>query len=203
MIIVYGQASSPYCQKVTLMLDTLGLAYAFRTPAIGGGDAVSTELLALNPNGTVPVLQDQDNGIAVFESSAILLYLAEKTGRLLPSELRPRAEVYQWLAFEAATMGAVAAESFHYLCVAPEEVPYAQARNKARFLRCAAILEKQLDGRDHLCGSLSIADMAIYPWINLLEDFTSAPLEDYPHLNNWLARVRQPASQMSPEMEIA
>lgn len=203
MIIVYGQASSPYCQKVTLMLDTLGLAYAFRTPAIGGGDAVSTELLALNPNGTVPVLQDQDNGIAVFESAAILLYLAEKTGRLLPRELRPRAEVYQWLVFEAATMGAVAAELFHYLCVAPEEVPYAQVRNKARFLRCAAILEKQLDGREYLCGSLSIADMAIYPWINLLEDFTSAPLADYPHLNHWLARVRQPASQMSPEMAMA
>lgn len=203
MIIVYGQASSPYCQKVTLMLDTLGLPYGFRIPATGGGDAVSAELLALNPNGTVPVLLDQDNGITVFESAAILLYLAEKTNKLLPTELRPRAEVYQWLVFEAATMGAVAAELYHYLCVAPEDVPYAQARNKSRFLRCAAILEKQLDGRDYLCGRLSIADMAIYPWVNLLEDFTSTPLAGYPHLNDWLTRIHQRASQTSSEMEIA
>jgi GST-like protein len=198
MMIVYGQASSPYCQKVTMMLDTIALPYGFRTPAAGGGDAVSAELLALNPNGTVPVLLDQDNGITVFESAAILLYLAEKTGTLLPTEPRPRAEVYQWLLFEAATLGAVAGELYHYLCVAPEDVPYARARNQRRFLRCAAILEKQLDGRDFLCGTLSIVDMAIYPWVNLLEDFTSTPLSGFPHLNGWLTRIRQRAAQTPP-----
>ena len=203
MIIIYGQASSPYCQKVTLMLDAIALPYVFRTPAPGGGDAVSAELLALNPNGTVPVMLDQDNGIAVFESAAILLYLAEKTGQLLPAELRGRVEVYQWLMFEAATMGAVAGELYHYLCVAPEDVPYAQARNQSRFLRCAAILEKQLDGRDYLCGALSIADMAIYPWVNLLEDFTSTPLSGYPHLDGWLTRIRQYASQIALRTETA
>ena len=197
MITVYGQASSPYCQKVTMMLDAVALPYVFRTPAPGGGDAVSAELLALNPNGTVPVLLDQDNGIAVFESAAILLYLAEKTGRLLPVEPRPRAEVYQWLMFEAATMGAIAAELYHYLCVAPEAVPYAQARNQSRFLRCAGILEQRLEGRDYLCGAPSIADMAIYPWVTLLEDFTSTPLDTYPRLSGWLTRMRQPALQLA------
>jgi GSH-dependent disulfide-bond oxidoreductase len=198
MIVVYGKASSPYCQKVTMMLDAIALPYAFRTPAIGGGDAVSAELLALNPNATVPVMLDQDNGIAVFESAAILLYLAEKTGRLLPAELPRRAEVYQWLMFEAATMGAVAGELHHYICVAQEDVPYAQARNQSRFLRCAAILEKQLDGRDYLCGTLSIADMAIYPWVSLLEDFTSTPLSTYPHLSGWLTRMHQGTPQTPP-----
>lgn len=198
MIIIYGQPSSPYCQKVVMLLDAVALPYAFRTPAHGGGDEVSAELLKLNPNGTVPVVVDQENGVAVFESAAILLYLAEKTGKLLPSDLQRRAEVYQWLMFEAATMGAIAGELYHYICVAPEDVPYAQTRNKNRFVRCAAILEKQLDARDYLCATLSIADIAMYPWVNLLEDFTSTPLSDYPNLNRWWARLRTqtPAAAM-------
>lgn len=203
MIIIYGQASSPYCQKVSMMLECIALPYGFRAPTIGEGDRVSAELLALNPNGTVPVLLDQDSGVSVFESDAILLYLAEKTGKLMPTELQHRAEVYQWLLFEAATLGAVAAELYHYLCMAPEDVPYAQARNKKRFQNCIAILEKQLDGRDFLCGTLSIADIAIYPWVNLLEDFTSTPLSSYPHLGRWQTRIRGQASQTPQEIQTA
>jgi GST-like protein len=122
----------------------------------------------------------------VFESSAILLYLAEKSGKLVPADLRGRADVYKWLMFEAATMGPMAGELYHYECEATEANPYALNRCQERLIRCATILENQLRGREYLCGDYSIADIALYPWVSMLEDFTPARLSDYPELSRWL-----------------
>jgi GST-like protein len=196
VIVLYGRTTSPHCRKVMMMMEEVALPYTLRTVERGSR---SEELLALNPSGTVPVMADRSNGAVIFESGAILLYLAEKTGRLLPVALDARAEVYKWLLFEAATLACAGSELYHYECVASDPPPYALARNRERYAQCAAILERQLTGRAFLCGELSIADYAIHPWAGLLEEFDVARLKDHPNLARWSraleARCRDGAAQ--------
>ena len=191
MIVLYTQGSSPNGQKVVQMLRETALPYRVREVDLRSGEQYSAEFLRINPCAMVPAMVDEDNGATLFESAAILLYLAEKSGKLMPKDLRARADVYKWLLFEAATMGATAGALYHYECVAAEVTPYAISRNKERLVLCAAILEKQLQGREFICGDYSIADIALYPWVHMLEDFTSVRLKDYPELTRWQARLNE------------
>ena len=196
MIILYTQGNSPNGQKVSMMLRAAGLAHRVQEVDLRSGEQFSPEFLRINPNAAVPAIVDEDNGATIFESSAILLYLAEKSGKLCPADLRGRADVYKWLMFEAAIMGPMAGELYHYECEAAEANPYALNRCQERLIRCAAILENQLKGRAYLCGDYSIADIALYPWVSMLEDFTPARLGDYPELSRWLDTMgRHLASQ--------
>jgi GST-like protein len=189
MIILYTQGSSPNGQKVSVMLREAGLAYRVQEVDLRSGEQFAPEFLRINPNAVVPAIVDEDNGATVFESSAILLYLAEKSGKLVPADLRGRADVYKWLMFEAATMSPMAGELYHYECEAAEANPYALSRCQERLIRCATILENQLRGREYLCGDYSIADIALYPWVSMLEDFTPARLSDYPELSRWIVTL--------------
>lgn len=186
MITIYGKQSAPYCQKVVHM------ATAVELPFVCIGDMSAKDrafVAAANPTGTTPVIQDSDNGISVFESNAILLYLADKTGKLLPSSGQARADTYQWLFFESSTLSAAVNEIFHYLSAAPMDVPYALDRSRKRLLRCMEIVDKRLVEREYLCGEASIADIAVHPWVHLVEEFTDVPLATFGHAMAWSRRI--------------
>jgi len=140
----------------------------------------------------VPGLYDPDTNVALFESSAIMIYLAEKTGRFLPELDQPkaRAETIKWLLFEAASLTPAMLDIYHYTLQADTPQTYCEDRARAQTRRALEILEGALSSnRDYLAGAYSIADMIVYPWMTILEDFADIPLSDYPHLEAWTARL--------------
>lgn len=191
MITLYTLASiSPNIRKALMMLEETGLPYRIEVME-KHGDATSTDgFRAMSPNGTVPVIVDGDNERSVFESAAILIYLAEKSNQFLPSDPGERADVFQWLLFEAANVGPVMGELYHYMLYAPDDVPESVLqRYRQRLERYCASIERQLEGREYLCGRYSIADMALFPWTVVLEDIGEIDLAAYPNMAAWAARV--------------
>ena len=149
----------------------------------------------------MPAIVDKETGINLFESGAILHYLAERSGKLLPVDLQGRAEVVQWLMFEVANVCPTMVELYHYMLLDGDEISDAVLqRYKDKIARYCAILDRQLDGREYLCGDYSIADVALYPWSVILEDMAEVDLGDYPNLKSWataigLRSAAQPAAQ--------
>lgn len=198
MIDLYTLSSaSPNIRKATLMLDETGLPYTVKPVEKLDDGSSPADFLAISPNATVPAIVDHDSGAVVFESGAILLYLAEKTGKLLPRDLKQRAEVMKWLMFEVGNMGPVMGEIYHVMLKEPEELAaMVLPRYKEKMANFCAILERQLDGRDYLAGDYSIADIALYPWTVILEDMADIALLDYPCLNQWAVRIGKRAAAM-------
>ena len=186
MITIYGEQARPYCQNVILMVNAVGLVYT-NTEAMNDKDRAF--VATVSPNGTTPVILDSDNGVSVSESNAILLYLADKTGKLLPGQGQARADGYQWLLFESTALSASINELYHYLCAAPMDIPYALDRGRKRVLRCMEIVDKRLAERDFLCGEVSIADIAIRPWTSVVEEFTDVSLATFSHVMTWSRRM--------------
>ncbi len=198
MITLYKMHSdSPSIRKITVMLAETGLPYDIRVIAKQDDGKFPAEYLAINPNGTVPSIEDSENGVVLFESGAILYYLAEKTGKLLPDALDARAEVMKWLLFEAANVNSAILELYHYLVKATDTVPdTVLQRYQAKLMHYCALLEQQLEGREYLCGSFSIADIALYSLSMVLEDMADIQLSDYPNMNRWINTINQrPAVQ--------
>ena len=138
----------------------------------------------------MPAIVDTDTGTTLFESGAILYYLAEKTKKLLPNDLMRRAEVVKWLMFEVANMCPAMVELYHYMLIDSVNIPdVVLQRYKDKLVRYCAILNQQLDGREFLCGEYSIADIALYPWSVILEDMAEINLADYPNMNNWATAI--------------
>lgn len=187
MIIFYKMHSdSPNIQKILIMLEEIGLPYTIQRVDKQSDGKFSDDFIAINPNATVPAIVDTDNGTTLFESGAILYYLAEKTKKLLPTNLEARAEVVKWLMFEVANMCPTMVELYHYALIDAEEISDAiLQRYKDKLVRYCTIIDRQLDGREFLCGDYSIADIALYPWSVILEDMIEINLADYPNLNNW------------------
>ena len=151
----------------------------------------------LNPFGQIPVIDD--DGVVVTESGAILLYLAEKSGRLLPAALRGRFEALQWLFWQVAGLGPMAGQNHHFARYAPEKIPYAIERYVKETNRLYGVLNKRLGGRDFLAGEYSIADIACYPW-TVSHEAQGQRLEDFPHLKRWFEAIRErPATQRAYE----
>ena len=180
--------------KVQIALEEMGLAYTFvNDRALGEGSADFDQFRLASPTGQVPALYDSETGAALFESSAIMLYLAERTGRFLPplDQAAERAETIKWLMFEAASLTPAMLDIYHYTLQADEDVPYAEERARTRARRALAALESALTipEHDHLAGDYSIADMIVYPWLPILEDFADIPPSAYPKLEAWAARV--------------
>jgi GSH-dependent disulfide-bond oxidoreductase len=197
MIVLYTMlSSSPNIRKISMMLNEAGLPYAVHKFERQVDGKLPDDFLAINPNGTVPAMLDEDNGAVLFESGAILYYLAEKSGKLLPAELKARGEVMKWLMFEAANMGPTMGELYHYMLRASDELEEVHLqRYKDKVAQFCAILESQLHGREYLCGEYSIADVALYPWYGVLEDMAEVNLGEYPNLKNWADRIsRHPAA---------
>lgn len=191
MITFYSLSSnSPNIRKISIMLNETGLPYCIKDIHGQSDGDLAGDFLAISPNGTVPAIVDEDNGVVLFESGAILHYLAEKSGSLLPPGIKERSEVMKWLMFEVSNMGPTMGEIFHYLVKASDEIPDVHLqRYKDKVAQFCAILDRQLDAREYLCGDYSIADIALYPWHVVLEDLADVNLSDYPNMDNWAKRI--------------
>ncbi|MFO7339379.1 MAG: glutathione binding-like protein [Lysobacteraceae bacterium] len=192
---------TPNGHKITLFLEETGLPYTIRPVNIGKGDQFEPGFLAIAPNNRMPAIVDHepaDGGgpVSVFESGAILRYLADKTGRFGGTGLRGRVEVDQWLMWQMAGLGPMTGQYGHFNVYAPEKIPYAIDRYTREVQRLLGVLNRRLEGRAFICGDeYTIADMAAYPWIN---PYTAAPLdlEPYPEVRRWHAAIAaRPATQ--------
>ena len=197
--------TTPNGHKVTIFLEEADLPYRVRPVNISKGDQFKPQFLRHAPNNRIPAIVDKDPAdggepISVFESGAILQYLAEKTGRFLPKNVRGRVEVMQWLFWQMAGLGPMAGQNHHFAIYAPERIPYAIDRYVKETNRLYAVLDRQLAGREFIAGAYSIADMACYPWIVPYER-QGQNLDDFPHLKRWfLAMGERPAVQRAYEV---
>ena len=187
-------APTPNGWKISIMLEECGLPYRVIPMQLGRGDQHQPDFLKLNPNGRMPVIVDQtpaDGGppLPVFESGAILIYLAEKTGRFLPAEPRARLDVLQWLMWQMGGLGPMLGQNGHFLLYAPEQIPYAIERYGREARRLYRVLDGRLEGRDYIAGDYSIADMACFPWI-MTHKAQGLTLDDFPNLKRWYALLR-------------
>ena len=191
---------TPNGHKITMFLEEAGLAYKIHPVDIGAGDQFKPEFLAISPNNRMPAIVDHkpsDGGapIPVFESGAILLYLAEKTGRFMPADPHRKVKVLEWLFWQVGGLGPMAGQNHHFALYAPEKIPYAVDRYVKETNRLYAVLNKQLSRHEYLAGDYSIADMASYPWIVPWKR-QSQNLDDFPHLKRWFEAIRtRPGTQ--------
>lgn len=188
--------TTPNGRKVSIALEELQLPYQVHKIDITKGEQFTPEYIAINPNSKIPALVDRDAQITIFESGAILLYLAEKTGKLLPTEAKKRFEVIEWLMFQMASVGPMFGQYNHFNRFAPEKIPYAIDRYQKETLRLYGVLDRQLSDNEFICGDYSITDIATFPWIAAYE-FMGLTLDENPNLKRWLEVMQQlPAVQV-------
>lgn len=187
--------TTPNGRKPAIMLEEVGLAYNSIKIDIKKGDQFSPEFVAINPNSKIPAIVDQDTGITVFESGAILIYLAEKTGQLLPSETANRIKVIEWLMFQMASVGPMFGQLGHFRNYAPEKIPYAIERYEKETLRLFGVLDGELAKQEFIAGDYSIADIATYPWVAAYE-YLGVTLDNHLNLKRWVETMKKrPAVQ--------
>jgi GSH-dependent disulfide-bond oxidoreductase len=192
MIDLYYSAT-PNGLKMTLFLEEAGLPYRIIPVSLGKGEQFKPAFLAISPNNKIPalVVHDPPGGgapVSLFESGAMLLYLAEKTGRFMPADLRGRLEVMKWLFWQVGGLGPMAGQIGHFNVHAPEKVPYAIARYTKETNRLYGVLDRRLAERDFIAGAYSIADIACYPWI-VPHAAHGQDLDDFPHLKRWFQTI--------------
>ncbi len=186
--------TTPNGHKITIFLEETGLAYKIVPVNISKGEQFKPEFLAISPNNRIPAIVDHAPAgggapISVFESGAILVYLAEKTGRFMPKDLRGRNEVMQWLFWQMGGLGPMAGQNHHFVQYAPEKLPYAMERYVNETSRLYQVLDNRLEDREFVAGEYSIADMASYPWVVPWKR-QQQNLDDYPHLKRWFTAIR-------------
>jgi GST-like protein len=186
--------TTPNGHKVTMFLEETGVPYKIIPVNIGKGEQFNPEFLAISPNNRIPAIIDREPKgggapISVFESGAILLYLAEKTGQFLPADVRGRFEVVQWLFWQMGGLGPMAGQNHHFSQYALEKLPYAISRYVNETNRLYAILNKRLADRAFVAGDYSIADMACYPWI-VPHERQGQKLEDFSNLKRWFEAIK-------------
>ena len=188
-------APTPNGWKISIMLEELGVPYTVFPVNIRNGDQFKPEFLAVSPNNRIPAIVDHapaDGGPAVpmFETGAILIYLAEKSGRFLPTDMRARFNVIQWLMWQMGGLGPMLGQHGHFALYAPEKIPYAIQRYRDETSRLYAVLNRQLGKTGaYVAGEYSIADIACFPWTmtHKAQGFT---LDDFPHIKRWYADIR-------------
>jgi GST-like protein len=193
MIDLYTWAT-PNGRKVSIALEELGLPYHVHAIDISRGDQHTPEFTAISPNQKIPAMVDQESGIALMESGAILLYLAEKTRRLLPSEPKRRWATIQWLMWQKGGLGPMLGQAHHFLKFNPGKSSYAEERYQREAQRLYGVLERQLMLSDFIAGhEYTIADIASFPWVSRFE-FQQIDLNDFPNVRAWYLRIaRRPA----------
>ncbi len=183
---------TPNGRKITVMLEEVGLPYRTIAVDITAGAQFDPEFLAISPNNKVPAIVDRDAGnaapLSLFESGAILIYLAEKSGQLLPSEPRARYRALQWLMFQMGSIGPMLGQAHHFRQYAPETIDYAVDRYTNEAHRLYNVLNRRLADCAYVAGEYSIADIAIYPWLTSYER-QGQRMEDYPHLQRWFEEL--------------
>ena len=198
--------TTPNGHKVSLFLEEVGLPYEVHPINIGQGDQFKPDFLKIAPNNRIPAIVDHNPGdggapISLFESGAILLYLAEKTGQFIAKDLRGRQENLQWLFWQMGGLGPMAGQNHHFSQFAPEKIPYAIKRYADETARLYGVLDRRLADRAFVAGEdYSIADMAIYPWI-VSHKWQSQRLEDFPHVQRWFNSIKErPATVRAYEL---
>ncbi|NJO12369.1 MAG: thiol:disulfide oxidoreductase [Gammaproteobacteria bacterium] len=203
-MIDFYYAGTPNGLKVRLFFAETGLEHRVVRVDLGKGDQFRSEYLAISPNNKIPAIvdhapRDGAGPLALFESGAILLYLADKCGQLLPTQLRARLDVTQWLFWQVGGLGPMAGQIGHFNVFAPEQVPYAIDRYTREVNRLYGVLDRRLADRDFIAGDFSVADIATYPWIVPYEAH-GQNLADHPHLKRWFEAIRaRPATQQAYE----
>ncbi len=194
--------NTPNGHKITIFLEESALPYHLIPINIGRGEQFSAEFLQIAPNNRIPAIVDHDPrhddgddggddraALSIFESGAILLYLAEKTGQFLSDDFVVKNDVLQWLFWQMGGLGPMLGQMHHFAVYAEQKIPYAIERYRKEASRLYAVLNKQLEGKDYICGQYSIADMACYPWTVSHEQQGQA-LADFPHLMKWYFKMK-------------
>jgi GST-like protein len=181
--------ATPNGRKVSIMLEACGLDYTVRKVDIGKNEQFAPSFQAINPNGKIPAIVDHDGpgggDFALWESGAILIYLAEKTGRFLPQAPRDRHVCLQWLMFQMGGLGPMLGQAHHFMRFAPEKIPYAVARYGTEAKRLYGVMDRRLTESAYLAGDApSIADFATYPWV-ARHEWHGVDLADFPHTRRW------------------
>ena len=195
---------TPNGKKISIMLEECGLRYTTRPINILKGEQFEADFLAVSPNNKIPAILDSDGPdgapISLFESGAILQYLAEKTGLYMPADPAGRYRVLEWLNFQTASLGPMFGQCGHFLGYAPEKIPYAIERYQNETKRLYGVMNERLNGRDHIAGDYSIADIAIYPWIDV-RWLHEIDIDDYPRVRRWFDAVGgRPAVQRGMDL---
>ena len=198
--------TTPNGHKITMVLEEAGLDYRIKPINISKAEQFAPEFLKIAPNNRIPAITDHappggGEPIAIFESGAILLYLADKTRQFIPQDLRGRNECLQWLFWQMGGLGPMAGQNHHFVQYAPEKLPYAMDRYIKETSRLYGVLNKHLsDGRAYICGDYSIADMAAYPWV-VPHERQRQDISRFPALQQWLERIRsRPATQKAYDL---
>lgn len=184
---------TPNGRKVSIMLEEVGLPYAVRKVDIGKGEQFRPEFVAVNPNSKIPAIVDPDGPggkpIALFESGAILIYLAEKTGKLLSAEPRARYAALQWLMFQMGGVGPIFGQAHHFMRFAPEKIPYGIERYGKEAKRLYGVMDRRLEAEAFLAGAdYSIADVATFPWV-ARHEWHGVSLEAFPNVKRWFEAI--------------
>jgi GSH-dependent disulfide-bond oxidoreductase len=198
---------TPNGWKVAIMLEECGLEYRMIAVNIGRGDQFKSEFLAISPNNRMPAIVDHDAPeefgdwpVAVFESGAILIHLAERSGRFMPQDRLGRKECLEWLFWQVGNLGPMAGQLSHFVNYAPGAHPYSHKRYADEYNRCLGVLERRLAGRAFILGEYSIADMASWPWV-LIARPLGQPLDDFPNVARWRETIKQrPAVQRGVDL---
>ena len=190
---------TPNGYKITMLLEELALPYVVVPVNIGKGDQFEPEFLKISPNNKMPALTDSEGPggkpISIFESGAIMIYLAEKHGKFMPAEPRGRYNVLQWLMFQMGTVGPMLGQAHHFRRYAPEQIKYAIDRYTNEASRIYNVIDRRLAEGEYLAGDYSIADMAVYPWL-VPHKMQGQELDTYPNLKRWYEAIRnRPATQ--------
>jgi len=197
-MIDFYTAATPNGWKIAIALEELGLDYTVHALELSSGDHKKPDYLGLNPNGKIPTIVDHDSPggpLTVFESGAILIHLAERTGKLMPKDPAGRSGVIQWLMFQMSGLGPMMGQAGVFFRYAPEKIPFAIDRYQREVRRLLEVMNGRLAGRDYLAGEYSIADIAHYPWASG-HDFVGVDIDGLGHLAGWLARMAErPAVQ--------
>ena len=185
---------TPNGWKISIALEEMGLDYKILPLNIGRGAQFEEDYLKISPNNRMPAIVDHDppgggDPISVFESGAILIYLAEKSGRFLPTNMRGRTDVMQWLMWQISGLGPMFGQAGHFQFYAPEKIPYAQERYKTESLRLYGVLDGQLEGREYICGAYSIADMACWPWVVTYKK-QNIDLHEFKNVRRWYDHLK-------------
>ncbi|MEL6320718.1 MAG: glutathione S-transferase N-terminal domain-containing protein [Cyanobacteria bacterium J06626_14] len=179
--------TTPNGRKPAILLEELELPYLIHKIDISKDDQFSPDYIAINPNSKIPAIHDRDTNITVFESGALMMYLAEKAGRLLPTDTAQRFRVIEWLMFQMASIGPMFGQLGHFRNAALENLPYAINRYEKETLRLLGVFDRQLAETSYIAGDYSIADIATYPWI--IATATSY-LDDFPNVRQWVERLQ-------------
>jgi GST-like protein len=191
---------TPNGHKIHIMLEETGLPYRVHPVNIGAGDQFKPEFLKISPNNKMPAMIDSDGPdgkpMSMFESGAMLIYLASKTGRFLPEDLRDRWSTLQWLMFQMGGVGPMLGQAHHFLVYAPEKIPYAMQRYSKEANRLYGVMDRRLAESKYIaCDEYTIADIAIMPWLRSYKN-QGVEMDEYPHVKRWFEKIlARPAVQ--------